>query len=560
MLPACTSKKGAGLSQLKPIHTEKIKDLPSSDQLARVNVGQHLDEFRTPASDTALLRRFYTQRDNRLAWFEKGRLSRNVEQLLETLGTAWTEGLNVERYQVNLIYDDIEKLEGLSDGDVLYPALYAHLDILLTRAWFEYANDMLVGSVNPVALGITWQTVPRHEDLVPVLEHALAHHNIDKSLEDLEPQTPQYRKLRTMLSQLHAIRDEGGWPEPGFGPAVAQGDSSAYVSGIKYFLAATGDLHEDDTAYLQSVKFDQALDAAVRRFQSRHGLTVDGIAGKDTQEEMNHTPEYRIEQVEVNLERLRWLPAIKAQRYIVVNLPEFELRLYENNQLAQQMKVVVGKAGKSTPVLLDTIKYIVFNPTWRVPFSIASEEMLPKIKTDSTFLLRNHYKLLRGSYASYDTIDPASVDWSEITEKNFPFHIVQMPGRTNALGRVKFLFPNNHSIYLHDTPAQYLFKKDTRDFSHGCVRLDEPMKLAAQLLRGQMSEDSIRKIVAGKKTTTVPLKKRPVIWFVYQTAWMGDDGAMNFRKDIYNLDPLTYRLMKNYHPPATKGGSLTREG
>jgi L,D-transpeptidase YcbB len=199
--------------------------------------------------------------------------------------------------------------------------------------------------------------------------------------------------------------------------------------------------------------FDQTLEMAVKSFQKRHGLEADGIAGKNTLEQMNHSIDYRIGQIRANLERMRWVPE-NEDHYILVNIPEFKLRYYRNKQLEQEMKVVVGTKNNLTPILSDTVRYIVFNPTWNVPPSITRGEMVEKIKADPDFLKRNQYALFKGSYVSGDAIDPAAIDWSKITKDNFPYFLVQKPGSLNALGQVKFLFPNQQNIYLHDTPAR----------------------------------------------------------------------------------------------------------
>jgi len=295
---------------------------------------------------------------------------------------------------------------------------------------------------------------------------------------------------------------------------------------------------------MRSPWFDEILTDAVMEFQHRHGLYVDGVIGRNTLSSMNYSVDQRIDKIRANLERLRWLPDDLGEKYILVNLPEYKLRYYENDKIASEMKIIIGEIENSTPVLKDTLQYIVFNPTWRLPRSIAVEEVLPKIKSDSTYLNRNKFSLLKGSYLSKDTIHPDSVDWTQIEKDNFPFYIVRKPGPANPLGRVKFLFPNYHAIYLHDTPATHMFNYRERHFSHGCIRLERPFELASLLLNGRMTEEEISEVVESKETQSVIVPDEILVHFIYQTAWVDEQKKIHFRDDIYYFDKMTLERLE----------------
>lgn len=343
---------------------------------------------------------------------------------------------------------------------------------------------------------------------------------------------PNTHDLSTRLRKLSS--DE--WPLPGFPSTTKLNDSSEAVLALKQYLKATGDLNKARRSYMSSAVFDMRLEDAVKNFQERHGLDTDGIAGEKTLAEMNVPACVRMNQVQASIERLNSFPSDPGDRYIIVNIPDFHMEYYEYGELLSDMKVVVGEIENYTPMLHDTMSYIVFNPAWNVPESITMEEIIPAAKDDPGFLERNDYVLLEGSYESQDTISPEDVDWDKTGEGEAPFKVVQMPGEKNSLGKIKFMFPNNLAIYLHDTPADQLFQYDKRAFSHGCIRVEKPFDLASTLLTGQMEPGEIEKILEEEETVSVPLDNKVVVHITYITAWIDDRGRLNFREDIYGLD------------------------
>ncbi|TRX60516.1 L,D-transpeptidase family protein [Fulvivirga sp. M361] len=275
----------------------------------------------------------------------------------------------------------------------------------------------------------------------------------------------------------------------------------------------------------------------MKRFQQRHGLEVDGRIGRSTLNALNISVSDKIKMIELNLERLRWLPKNYGREYLLVNIPEYKLRAYQKSKLSLVMGVIVGKEYTSTPVFCDTLRYLVFSPTWTVPHSIKSEEMLPRLQRDSSYYSGKNYKFYKGWHTDQE-IEPSLVDWSQYSIDHFPFNVVQQPGPGNALGLVKFIMPNNHSIYLHDTPTDHLFERTERALSHGCIRLEEPALLAQYLLRDQKSWD-INKILAAMhkdEPERVYFKKNYHVQLTYLTSFVDEFGLINFRDDIYGHD------------------------
>ncbi len=481
----------------------------------------------------------YKKHDFNMLWIDRGNLNDNAKQLITSLRASWKEGLSNEEYNISQIYEYISDLQGKKKINPRTMEKYIRLDLLFSLAYLDYASDLLSGRVNPNALDSVWEAHPREYELLEIMEIALETGTVTHSLNELKPKNPQYSKLSARLKDYLIIRDNGGWKQPGYFSLLTIGDSNPNLIPVKNYLRTTGDLEFVDSAYMNSEIFDEKLEEAVINFQLRHGLKIDGMIGKTTLREMNKPVEYRIDQIKVNLERLRWLPEKFGEKYILINLPEFRLRYYEKDYLVEEMKIMIGEIENYTPVLKDTLKYIVFNPNWNLPQSIVMEEILPKVKSDSTYLERSDYILLKGSYNSKDTINPDSVDWSEIDKENFPYYVVQTSGKHNALGKVKFLFPNHHAIYLHDTPSRHLFELNERAFSHGCIRLEKPFELARKILYKQMSWLEIQEILKSEETTTITLNETVNVHFLYRTAWVDEYNRIHFRKDLYNFDRMT---------------------
>jgi murein L,D-transpeptidase YcbB/YkuD len=313
---------------------------------------------------------------------------------------------------------------------------------------------------------------------------------------------------------------------------------SLFVPLLRQRLWVTGDYTARASTVDEPV-FDAALDEAVKRYQRRNGLHDDGIVGPNTLAMLNIPVEKRIEQLRINLERLRWLPDAPAGRYVLVNVPEYRLRVKEGDRTVLGMKVIVGKQYHSTPIFRDTITYLVFNPTWTVPLRIAQQEILPRLKRDAGYLARNGYRVYRSWRDHATAVDPDSVNWKAMTNGTFTWRLVKEPGPHNPLGAVKFMFPNPFHIYLHDTPKDWLFSRKKRAFSHGCVRVARPIDLAECLLSGSPGWDRSRitwHMGPDQPTTPVALPEPVPVQFIYRTAFVDEEGLVHFRRDLYRHD------------------------
>jgi L,D-transpeptidase YcbB len=484
---------------------------------------------------------FYLNRDYKPAWFRNGRLSGNAFQLLDEIRKSTHPGLDAANYRLFSTGEWLEK-DPPRDFARNSPAEIVEYDILLSDTFLNYASDLSGGRVKGESLDVLVEEYPEKVNLRALLEEAVTVSSVKRSLSSLVPHHESYYSLTEAYDEL---KEEDEWPLPGKLPTLKLNNKSRHIPRLKEYLYATGDLEEADSAYLASVVFDKKLHDAVMRFQERHGLEADGITGEKTVSVMNVPLSYRLNQLLVNIDRLRALPAYMGDRYIIVNIPGFYMNYFEDGDLKLGMNVVVGELENYTPLLKDTMSYIVINPEWNVPFSIATKELLPEIKEDPEYLIRNDYALLKGSYKSRDTIKPDDVRWRKVDEENFEYFLVKKPGPSNPLGKIKFMFPNNEAIYLHDTPADHLFEKSERDLSHGCVRLEKPVELAYMLLDGQMETDSIDKLLDEEETVPVPLDKKVSVHFLYETAWVDDEGRLQFRNDLYGIDKASFALLNH---------------
>jgi murein L,D-transpeptidase YcbB/YkuD len=344
--------------------------------------------------------------------------------------------------------------------------------------------------------------------------------------------------LEKAISQYRQLAAQGGWPQVPVGPTLHEGDQDERIPLLRERLVASADLAAPTD---QGDVFDGTVKAAVQRFQARHGLTADGTVGARTLTELNVPIGERIRQLAASLERCQPLPSLLERRHILVNIADFTLKLYEDGKLLLSMPVIVGKTYRQTPVFNGCISSLVLNPSWEVPHSIATQDLLPKIKKNPGYLSQLHLRVFQGWKPSVE-IDPATIAWENLSQVRFPYRLRQDPGVTNALGRVKFLFPNPYDVYLHDTPAQALFQQDSRTFSSGCIRLGKPLDLAVYLLQGTNlgSMDAMTAALAREKTQSVAIPLPIAVHIAYMTAWVDHEGIIQFRRDIYKRDPALY--------------------
>ena len=535
-------------------HIRSLDELVAERIRTRIEAACVVKEFRVrcePVYASVALPGFYLRRLYRPAWNDKNGPTRMVDDLVSALRRADFEGLRPKDYHLAAIENLLVAVRAdVRSGGVIVPDRCAELDLLLTDAFLAYGSHFLAGRVNPETLQPEWVANRRSANFAAVLETALTSRDVTGTLATLAPPQLGFRLLREALVHHRELASRGGWPTIPDGVTLKRGDHGPPVAALRERLSLGGDLGA--ATWEDAELFDEALDQALKRFQRRHGLAADGTMGAATHAELNVRAERRMEQLELNLERWRWLPQDLGRRHILVNIAAFELEVVEEEAVVLAMRVVVGRPYQSTPVFSDTMEYIVLNPYWQVPGGIAVKEMLPRIKRDPTYLAQENLRVFKGWGPEAREVDPGTVDWSAISPGDFPFRLRQDSGPLNALGRVKFMFPNKFNVYLHDTPARLLFEKTERDFSHGCIRIQKPIELAVYLLRQdpRWNRDALLRAMDEVVNRSVSLPEPMPIHLLYWTAWVDKDGTIQFRPDIYGHDASLSEALRA--PPPTK--------
>ncbi len=523
--------------------TEQASSILKSRLLSPVNSGKIYCRNELLCG-SEVLPRFYAGRKFRLAWSDERGAYLNAVILIDAIREADKEGLKPEDYHIVNLETLLAKVKQSQESKrPLEPESLANFDMLLTDAFLLYGSHLLTGLVNPESIQAEWFIKSRDEDLAVILKRALEKDEIEKALRKLRPSHYGYQKLKKSLLRYRQIIEKGGWPYISAGSKMNKGDRGPRIKALHKHLVLTGDII--DSKKTDPDYFDKELERGVRRFQKRHGLIEDGIVGKATLKALNVPEEVRLRQIKVNLERWRWLPHDLGTRYILVNIANFALKVIEDKQIVKSMLAVVGKAYRRTPVFTGRLTYMVINPYWHIPPSIAKEDMLPKIKENPEYLSKQGIRVFQGWEADAPEIEPSSIDWTLITGENLTFKLRQDPGPLNALGRIKFMFPNKFGVYLHDTPAREVFEKIKRSFSSGCIRVERPIELADYLMKNQpqWNRQKLLEAIMSRETQTILLPEPLEVHLLYWTAWVDDGGALHFRDDIYGRDmPLNKAL------------------
>lgn len=351
-----------------------------------------------------------------------------------------------------------------------------------------------------------------------------------------QPFHPGEFRLRQALEHYRHLAAQGGWPLLPAGATLRTGDRGHAVVVLQHRLHVTGDLATPPPA--AGDLFDSVVEQAVRAFQQRHGLEVDGIVGSATRAALQVSVEERVRQLALHVERWHSLPEHLGPRYLLVNIPSFTLQVMENEQPVLSMRVVVGTPSRPTPLFRSTLTAVVLNPAWEVPDRITREEIVPRLRQEPSYLTTHHFTLLQGWGAEAHAISPHTIDWSQISSTHFPYRLRQEPGPTNALGRIKFIVPNPFHVFLHDTPSRTLFRRPVRAYSHGCIRLEKPEALAAYLLRDDpaWTRAHLDTALAQGRQHTIALAAPIPVYVIYHTAWVDTEGTVHFRPDIYAYD------------------------
>ncbi len=493
--------------------------------------------------------RFYRQRHFAAAWLSLQGLSDQGRRLLTVLQSAHQEGLRPEEYHVTTIAIFAEQLRIFAgQGKPAEPLQLARLDILLTDAFLRYAGDVTGGRVEAAKVyPKEWRAAPRTTDLVEALQLSLEYGQAVEALRDMLPNDRGYRRLRDYLAAYRQLAAEGGWAQLPKGPLVRPGESDWRLPWLRQHLIQVGDL---DPAYgSYESYFDQATADALWHFQARHSLKSDGVLGPESRAALNVSVEERIRQIEINLERWRWLSRDLGRRYLAVNIADFSLEMVEEGEAVLTMPVVVGTDYRRTPVFSAQLRYLDFAPYWNVPLTILREDKLPLIKADLNYLPSHHYEIVTRRNRVVEPIEPETVDWDGVTAETFPGMLRQKPGPWNPLGRVKFMFPNKFYVYLHDTPERHLFDRKRRSYSSGCIRVKRPFDLALYLLQHQEGWDAqrIEEAMAEDETLRVLLDEPLPVHILYRTAWVDGEGGLQFRNDIYQRDAVLYTALRRHN-------------
>ncbi len=476
-----------------------------------------------------------------------------VEQLLSAIEEIHRDGLTPDDYHFSA-------LRAMAGADGGTPERRAGFDILMTDALLRLSAHLFFGKVDPASLDRNWN-LDREVDgreAVDAVAAALGSGRIREWLDGLRPARAQYRRLVEALDRYRRIRAAGGWPRVPGGEVLKTGMRGPQVENLRRRLLADGDL--DGGAGADPALFDEALEAGLVRFQERHGLDADGVAGPRTLAALDVPVEARIDQIRVNLERARWILHQLSGRFVLVDIAGFRVHLFENDEVVWSSRAQVGRPYRRTPVFRDEIRYLVFNPTWTVPPGILRNDILPQLRRDPGMLQRRNMVVLDGKGR---TVDPATVQWSRYPGRPFPYRIRQEPGPDNALGRIKFMFPNDHLVYLHDTPSKALFEPAERAFSSGCIRVQKPFELAELLLNDPVKWGArqIGDLVESKRTRTVNLPEPVPVLLLYWTVAVGEDGTVSFKPDLYERDGALLKALDaafrpgDWPPPARRIGT-----
>ncbi|MCC5995809.1 MAG: L,D-transpeptidase family protein [Oceanicaulis sp.] len=482
-------------------------------------------EFDCRACETS--QRFYDLRAGALSWTGPAN-AHHLGALVSAVEAAGRHGLRSSDYH----------LAALAAADAQAPD--ERIDRLATDAYITLAAHLHTGRVDPVSIEPNWTALPRERDLAAYLDAALTQDAVKDSLEALAPASDSYRRLMGALEHYRSLEAAGGWTQVDAGPVLRLDEQGPRVAQLRTLLTATGDLPEadaeaDDPELSDPELFDESLDAALRRFQRRLSLEPDGVVGARTLAQLNITTQQRIDQIRANMERWRWLPEDLGERHIRVNIADFSLEARAGGVVEQRHEVIVGRLFRRTPVFSASMTYFVLNPWWETPVSLTVRDKLPAFRNDPGSVERLGFQVID---RQGQLVDPSTIDWQSVPAQNFPYRVRQAPGPLNALGVVKFMFPNRHNVYIHDTPTRGLFARVRRDFSSGCIRVQDPMRLADWVAAETpaFTPERMRQIVAGGAETRVSLSRPVMVHILYLTAVSDAETGVRFVDDLYERD------------------------
>ncbi len=495
-----------------------------------VRVGAFEQAVAAEAAKDPALATFYRENAYKGIWTGRGGKDASRRRaFLAALGRAGDHGLPVGRYDPARIKAALKAART--------PAQRGKLDVQLSRIFLQYAQDLQSGALEPRRIDPGIVRKPPRRDRLALLK-GFVRHSPKAFLKALAPKSPEYQRLLKAKLQLEKRIAKGGWGAPVAAKALKPGQSGPQVAALARRLAAMGYLRRSNAQ-----SYDAKLQKAVQLFQYEHGLPATGVADKATIAEINRPASERLKQIIVAMERERWLNFPRGKRHIIVNITDFTAKIIDNGKVTFSTRAVVGadKEDRRTPEFSDLMEFMIVNPTWNVPRSIAVKEYLPLLKRNPNAV--RHLQLVDGRGRK---VGRSGIDFSQFDENTFPFDLKQPPSRGNALGLVKFMFPNPYNIYLHDTPAKKLFRYNSRAYSHGCIRLQQPFDFAYALLKPQMKnpEDYFQKVLATGRETQINLKQPVPVHLIYRTAFTTPKGRVHYRRDVYGRDAKIFRALQ----------------
>ena len=434
------------------------------------------------------------------------------------------------------------------------------LEFKITQLYKAYTDYSYFGSINWGAFqarisnlmvnDVSTEWVLHRPDVYPekMLEQAAFGESMKKMLDAVQPTAYHYKALQKSLAKYLKLREEGGWEPVYLSKKLTAGEHDRGVYSLRERLRATGDYVGCEQSEEED-RYDKCLQDAVKHFQKRNGLKGDAVVGPATVRVLNIPLQKRITTIRLNLDRLKWLNERDSKRHVIINIPDFQLYFEEDGRLIQTMRVVTGRSNHPTPIFSDTVEFIVLNPYWNIPKSIIQKEMIPKLLKNPNAMKRKGIEIRAGWGKDAPLVSGSSVNWAKYRySKSVPYRFAQVPGKKNALGKVKFLFPNKFSVYMHDTPTKHLFNRDKRAFSHGCIRLQKPRELLRTFstFNDNIDFDKAQKTLKGKTKTFINLKQKVPVDVVYLTSWVNYDGTLQFRNDIYGYDEMQLKSFRKW--------------
>ena len=507
--------------------------------------------------EKSFLRKAYKELLFSPVWMREKSLSRSAVELFDYIANDETLDRQGKLYNDSLILKRMAE-DLYARGGSIYDKV--SLEFKISQLYKGYTDYAYFGSINWGAFqarianlmvnDVSTEWVLHRPGVYPekMLVEAAFGTSLKKILDAVQPRAYHYKALQKALVRYLKIREEGGWEPVYLFEKLTPGKRDRGVYSLRERLRATGD-YVGCSESEEEDRYDKCLQDAVKRFQKRHGLKADAVVGPVTLKVLNVPVSDRITTIRLNLDRIKWLKERDAKRHIIINIPDFTLSFEEDGKLIQRMRVITGKPNHPTPIFSDTVEFIVLNPYWNIPTSIIQKEMIPKLMRNPNAMARQGIEIRAGWGSDAKKVSGGSVDWSQYRySKSVPYRFAQLPGYKNALGKIKFLFPNKFSVYMHDTPTKHLFKRDKRAFSHGCIRLQKPRALLKTFstFNDNIDFEKAQTILKGKKNTNITLKEKVPVDVVYLTAWIDYDGELQFRNDVYHYDEMQLKSFREW--------------